>query len=292
MAQKLIENIEKFPKNQCVFVDCFKHFTRMAIFAQIALKLGLIIPRRGLATDEVLGRIVEHLEKSGERVLVVLDQVDGLVFNHQQKVLYDLTAAGQARQLFCLVCVCDDPRGFTELDSRIIEALRLIQLEISPFSKSELEMIFNAKANAALSAGSFSEETIGACVGHSFEHGSNVTAGLDFLWKAAINAELGGQTELCVTSGDYLSGINSSRAPLLKFDGKLSYEEQVIVRLLVNGAISSSQLYLEFQKQLKRSKRQIRNYLISLARRKVLVLKPLQDSNLFFKPVLISLRTH
>lgn len=91
---------------KCVFVNCWRYYTRMAVYTLIARELGIVVPRMGWASDEVFDSITEALLKTRGKVVVFLDGIDGLLFNRQKKVLFDLVTAGGAKQLFCFVGFC------------------------------------------------------------------------------------------------------------------------------------------------------------------------------------------
>ena len=294
LAKRLVEQLSNKTAIKCVYVNCWQYYTRMAVFSLIASALGLIIPRRGIATDEVFDQIVQAAERTGQKVLVVLDEVDGLIFNHQQRLLYQLANARKDRQLFCFVGLCDDKKGFTELDEKIRFGLRLTEIEIVPFSFPELMEIIASKAQLALQAESYTKEVIEACAHRAALLQGNAKVGLELLWRAALHAELQDQAQ--ISFDDVKASLKSSlftvakpaNNPVLAGAG-LNQEERLIVSILGRGAATSTLLYAEFQKKLHRTKRQIRNYLNRLVARGIVFGIEQADFPAFFKPKLFAL---
>jgi len=285
LAKRVLKELGKQPSFKCVYVDCWQHYTRMAIYSLIAKELGLILPRRGLAIDEVLKRISEALGRVRQKVIVVLDEIDGLVFNHQQRLLFELANEGKGRQRFCFIGVCDDARGFTELDENIKARLHLFELKIQSFTRQDLQKIIARKAEKALQTGSYDKRVIETCVDYASTRQGNVSIGLELLWRSALNAELRGSEQITVK--DLRKYMN--KAYTRKVADRLNPEERVIVSILANGMTDSSQVYTEFQKRVQRSKRQIRNYLKHLAAKKIIKISEQSNSKYFFKPKCIQL---
>jgi hypothetical protein len=125
----VLRGFERTSRVKVVYVDCWRHSTRMAVYSLIARAIGEMLPRRGLARDEVFDRIIEMMEKDGARVLLVLDGVEGLFHNGEERLLDDVCGKGK---LFGVVGITSDARlharigrGFgcyetTQLDGKIM----------------------------------------------------------------------------------------------------------------------------------------------------------------------------
>lgn len=273
---------------KCVYANCWRYYTRMAIYSLIAREIGEAIPRRGLATDEVFERLSQVLARSGERVVVILDEIDGLLFNHQERLLFDLSENTKDKQHFSFIGVCDDMRGFSELDERLRLELHLNEIEIKPYSPSELDQIMATKAAEALRHGSFDKNIVSACVSRTLELNGNVKLGLQLLWRAALLAEIKGREKISLEdikavelacphhSQTKMSALQTLRA-------ELSGEERLILSILAKGSTTSTRLYSEFRRRTDLTKRQIRNYLLRLEARNLVTVIEQPDSPYFYK---------
>ena len=231
---------------------------------------------------------MQNLEQSHQRVLVILDRVDGLICNHEQQLLYDLVSLSRQKRYLSLISICDDERGFTELEERIRTCLYLKEILVPPFTLEELLQIIRSKARAGLASDSYSDETLQTCAEITVRAKSNLRVGLDILWKAALIAQRRGKTQ--VTPHDLLEVENGTQAIVNERAvnwtlhlAELSLEEKLLVSILSRGAVSSTGLYIEFRKKIHRTKRQIRNYLRRLAARRVITSSAEANSPHYFK---------
>jgi len=106
-VMSLLKGFERSSRVKVVYVDCWRHSTRMAVYSLIARSIGEMLPRRGLARDEVFDRILEMMEKENAHVLLALDNLEGLFHNGEERLLSDVCGKGK---LFCVVGMTGDAR--------------------------------------------------------------------------------------------------------------------------------------------------------------------------------------
>ncbi len=283
LLKRLMYELEGKSCLKCVYVDCWSYYTRMAVYHLIARTLGQVLPRRGLATDEVFDRIVETLEKTHEKVIVFLDGVDGLIFNHQQMLLYKLAELREKKQLFCFIAACDDKRGFNELNARRKMPLRLSEIEVKPLDMKQLAEIIAWKAKRALKPGSYDSKVINALTAKASE-GNDLEMALYSLWKAGYNAEKFGRNKICLTDlGGKSKKLGEAVFAVKSLKERLSVEENFIISILSKGTASSTSVYAEFQAKFKLSKRQVRNYLTRLVEKNLIRSIEQPEARAFFK---------
>jgi len=291
LARQIIDNLRACGI-KCVYANCWRYYTRMAIYSLMAKELGEVIPRRGLATDEVFDRIGQVLETDEQRMVVVLDEIDGLIFNHQERLLYDLTEQSGGKQRFCFMGICDEPSGFTELDDELKADLRLSEVEVKPYSPDEIREIIRSKAKLALRQDSYDELVLEACTLLAANNNGNIKLALKALWNAALRAEA--EDRQNIRPGDIFitkKPVRKKRTNGIKAQKSgLNKEEQLIISILSKGTASSSSLYSDFQQNMDKSKRQIRNYLNRLAARKIISINEQTESQNYFKPNIITLK--
>ena len=287
--KRLIQRVNSETGVKVVYANCWKYYTRMAVYALVARALGLAIPRRGLATDEVFDQILQKLEQSHQRILVVLDRVDGLIFNHEQQLLYDLVSLSRQKRYLSLITICDDERGFTELEERIRTCLYLKEILVPPFTRDALFEIIRLGASKGLAPGSYTNEVLETCLEITVRAKSNLRIGLEILWKAALVTQSHGKTQirpedlLAVEKGTQAL-VNQKAVNWTLRLAELSTEEKLLVSILSRGAVSSNKVYVEFSKKIVRTKRQIRNYLKRLTARHVIISSIQNNSRRYFKP--------
>ncbi|MCX6770652.1 MAG: hypothetical protein NTX79_01215 [Candidatus Micrarchaeota archaeon] len=200
----VLKGFERSSRVKVVCVDCWRYSTRMAVYSLIARAIGEMLPRRGLARDEVFDRIIEMMEKDGARLLLVLDGLEGLFHNGEERLLDDFCCMGK---LFCVVGITDD-----------------------------------AKLRARIGTGFTCYEAT--------------------------------QPDGKIMLGDMERQDTGGSSP-----ANLSEEERIIIDIVKTGPKSSTDLYLAFFRKLKRSRRQIRNYLSGLEAKKLLFIQTVEGAN-------------
>jgi len=260
-----------------VYVNCWRYYTRMAVYSLIAQALGEVLPRRGLATDEVFNRIIEVANRSSLRVILILDEVDGLFFHKEEKLLRELAQAGDGKPLFGIIGVSSNRsllKGRNEL------GLRLAELEFKPYDLPQMAAILEERAKAGLATDSWDSEAVKECARTTFRQGGDVSVGLSILSKAAKRAEKAGRTRLTVEDVEMAedtwsraygaSGRPGERLLEARFGG-LSLEEHMLLGILKSGEKTSTAVYDAFCRLEIRTKRQIRNYLKALEAKRLIV---------------------
>jgi cell division control protein 6 len=72
-----------------IYINCWNYNTSISVLTKVASDLGAFVQRRGWAKDEIMGRLIEKLERGKMSLMICLDEVDQLV-RKDQGVLYDL----------------------------------------------------------------------------------------------------------------------------------------------------------------------------------------------------------
>ncbi|MEM4255326.1 MAG: AAA family ATPase [Candidatus Norongarragalinales archaeon] len=287
-VKHVLKEMEEYTSRvRTVYANCWEYSTRMAVYSLIVNQLKEILPRRGLATDEVFNRITEVMEKEGVRVLVVLDELDGLFFHNEEKLLYELSRAGKGKPFFGIIGISNDPYLLVNKDMRIKSSVRFTDFEFKHYNKQQMAEILAERAKAGLLPGSWGKDVIEACAEKAVARKSNVRVGLELLWKAAKHADKQDKKKITVEDVEAVDGktLYDSKNMLVEecsFEIRsksLTEEEKLILEILKTGEKQSSELYLAFCKKLTRTKRQIRNYLKALEAKNLVVIEEVKGSN-------------
>lgn len=269
-----------------VYANCWEYSTRMAVYSLIVTALRVILPRRGLATDEVFDRIIEAMGKENVRVLIVLDELDGLFFHNEERLLYDLACAGKGKPFFGIIGISNDRHLFAEKDMRIKSSLRLTELEFKQYTTEQMSDILMERANIGLLPGSWDKRVINECARRAVDKKSNVRIGLELLWKAAKHADKENKKKITIEdvefAGEKCVYDSKNKAVESNFEIRsksLSEEERLILEILKTGEKTSSEVYPAFCKKLTRTKRQIRNYMKALEAKKLIVAEDIEGYN-------------
>ena len=272
---------EHTSRAKTIFVNCWKCHTRMAIYSQIANAIGEMLPRRGLATDEMFDRILEVMQKESLRCVIVLDDMDSLFYHGEQDILYDITRAGDGKPIFGLICITSKPDILKGMDSRIESAVAFNSLGIENYTQAQIADILAERAKIGLTPASWDMDIIDACASKSAQKRGNVHYGLELLLKAAKEAEGANRHRIELedverlwadgTDGGAASPAGSKALPSGLVDG-----EQLILDILKKGETDTVSLYGAFNGKMQRSGRQIRNYLKSLENKELIMMRAME----------------
>ncbi len=177
-------------KVNCVYINCWENNTRLSILNEIGKSIEIGFPRRGLAGDEVLARIVEFSKKGNFTSIVFLDEFDQLIARKEENVAYELTRAGENHGVdFGVVIISNNSNLLDSLDNRIKSSLSPRKIEFPRYSPIELKDILRERAKLSLRPDSWSEEVIALCAAHAAKTGGDCRVSLRTLWRAARIAE-------------------------------------------------------------------------------------------------------
>lgn len=250
-----------------VYINCWEHSTRHAILSRIAELLGEILPRRGLAADEIFARISESMKREKQVAIVVLDEMDRLFSGKGEgdKILYDmLRAAENSGVVFGVVGITNSEHLMARLDGRVRSSLSPREVAFPRYSPQELKDILKERAKEAFFAGTLSEEAIPLCAANASKNGGDARLAIALLWKAGKLAEKEGATQV---SGAHCKKAFAPAASEVR-DERLAGLNKVELRIIEvagkKGGVQSGELYSSLSEEFKETDRTIRNYLSRL----------------------------
>ncbi|NYZ73522.1 hypothetical protein H0O00_00090, partial [Candidatus Micrarchaeota archaeon] len=232
-------------------------------------EMRLPLPRRGLAADEVFDRIMQFIRNYKKPVLLILDEVDGL---EDDKLLYAVSRSNEKQLSFGIVTITNNKNFLAKLDSRVRSSLRFSEMEFREYSEEQLAGILRTRAVKALAPGTYDEKLL-LKIARSVEDGSARIV-LERLWKAAKHAESAGRQKIMLQD---LEDIISERPGFKLAELGLAPEESLVLELLKSGELDASAIYERFIEKMPKTKRQIRNYLEMLEKKKLIVSRELES---------------
>jgi len=256
MAKWAINKMEEQTRRVlCIYANCWRYNTSMAIYAKIADAFGEPVSRRGRASDEVFDRIIELMRESKKPILLVLDQIDALIRYDNGRILHNIASVDEDRVLFEVIGISENENALSRLPERTKEILGFAKIQVQSFSREELLALVKERALVGLREGTYDDSVLEEIVDiGAAEKGSGRFA-LQLLWRAARGSEDAGYASISKTE------VEKIRQDLEFVEFDFSREERIILDLLKNGQITSSELYSQFWQRIPRGKRQIRNYL-------------------------------
>jgi len=263
-----------------VYVNCWEFPTQMGIYSKVIEAMGIPVPRRGLATDEVFSRMLESLENEGISVLLVLDNVQNLVLKGDEDIFHAISQANaRGKACFSVIAMSAQENALEKLSPQARLALNFTSLEFEAYEEKHLMEILEERAENALSADAWSMETLAACASIGKADGGNARLALEILHRAAKLAEERRSRRIDVSDVEKASSKTEYAKSLIEggLDDTamsqfwLSDDEKLALRIIAEkGEIGASALYMEFKQTRDLCNRQIRNHLHGLEEKRLI----------------------
>ena len=175
-------------------------------------------------------------------------------------------------------------------------------MEFRPYSNEQVVDILKERARLALAKSSWNFEVLERCAGIGKANGGNVRLALEMLWKAAQLAEKrnSAKIELCdvaeASKKTFYKKVAGGSPFTHSFDimeMNTNSEEKEIILILAKGEITTPDIYAEFGKKFKKTKRKVRNYLDALEAKGIIEMLEAKDAGMehsTLKPKVVRLK--
>lgn len=242
----------------CIYANCWRYGTSMALYSKIADALGEPVSRRGRASDEIFDRIIEIMKNSKKPVLLVLDEIEPLLQHDGACLLHNIARLEEENVLFRVIAISDNEGALSRLPQNTRDILGFARIEIASYTREEMVGFIRNRAAQALRPGSYDDSIIGEIADIGLLAGGNARLALNTLRKAARSCQERGLERITREELDHI------KATLELGETGLSKEEIAIIELLEAGPMSSTRLYSLLNRRMEKTKRQIRNYFHAL----------------------------
>ncbi len=176
------------------YLNCRITNSEYRVFANLSNSIGVSIPFTGLSVGEVADRFRCGLESSRIIFIIVLDEIDSLIKNRGDGILYELTRINEnlTKSKVTVIGISNDLRLKDFLDPRVFSSLSEEEMVFRPYNANELRNILFERSKLSFTEGSISEAAISiASALAAAEHGDARRA-LDLLRVAGEVAERNG----------------------------------------------------------------------------------------------------
>jgi cell division control protein 6 len=173
------------------YVNCRMIGTEYRIFASLSQSIGLAIPFTGLSVGEVFDRFRASLDGSRMLFIVVLDEVDALIKDRGDGLLYELTRINETlhNSRVSIIGISNDLRLKEFLDPRVFSSLSEEEMIFRPYDASELHNILLERSKLSFNEGSLSEAALNVCSALAAAEHGDARRALDLLRVAGEVAE-------------------------------------------------------------------------------------------------------
>jgi len=183
---------------RCAYVNCRMAGTPYRILASLSHSVGLRIPFTGLATGEVFDRLKNTINSKHLLLISVLDEIDALVKDCDDSLLYELTRIneGLGSGKLTIIGVSNDLRFKELLDPRVLSSLGEEEVVFKPYTALEIKDILNERAKMGFVADRLSDGALNLCSALAAAEHGDARRALDLLRVAGELAEREGASEV------------------------------------------------------------------------------------------------
>jgi cell division control protein 6 len=173
------------------YVNCRMTGSEYRIFAALSQNIGMAIPFTGLSVGEVFDRFRKGLDASRTIFIVVLDEVDALIKDRGDGLLYELTRINETlhKSKVSLIGISNDLRLKEFLDPRVFSSLSEEEMVFRPYDAGELRNILLERSKLSFHEGTLSEAALNICSALAAAEHGDARRALDLLRVAGEVAE-------------------------------------------------------------------------------------------------------
>ncbi|MEJ5326723.1 MAG: ORC1-type DNA replication protein [Candidatus Bathyarchaeia archaeon] len=173
------------------YVNCRMTGSEYRVFASLCQSVGISVPFTGLSVDEVFDRFRAGLDAAKTIFIVVLDEIDALIKNRGDQLLYELTRINETlnKSKVSIIGISNDLRLKEFLDPRVFSSLSEEELVFRPYDASELRNILLERSKLSFYDGVLSEAALNVCSALAAAEHGDARRALDLLRVAGEVAE-------------------------------------------------------------------------------------------------------
>lgn len=151
------------------------------------------IPHTGLSKERVYNMLLEKMDEKKRVVIVVLDELDKLVYKSGDDVLYDLLKINDElkNSKLSLIGISNDLKFSELLDTRVKSRFGEEKMVFPPYNANQLKDILKQRAEIAFNEDVIDDSVLGLCAALAAQEHGDARRALDLLRVAAEMAERG-----------------------------------------------------------------------------------------------------
>jgi len=167
VAKFVLSRLNQAAMSKSVKINLSYVNTRMAateyrVLYEIARDFGVLVPHTGLSISEMFDRIFRAVSANRFSGIVALDEIDFLVKNHGDDLLYELTRASERLkgEFISIIGISNDLTFKDYLDPRVLSSLSEEELVFPPYTAEELKFILMDRVRLGFKDNVFTEAAL------------------------------------------------------------------------------------------------------------------------------------
>ena len=177
------------------YINCRTVGTEYRIITAMCSAIGIKVPFTGLATAEILKRFKDNLNSRSMPFIIVLDEIDLLVRNYGDGILYTLTRFNEEAKYakLTIVGISNDLYFKDLLEPRVLSSLSEEEKIFKPYTTGQIKDILYQRSELAFKPGALPESTLNLCAALAATEHGDARRALDLLRVAGEIAERNGE---------------------------------------------------------------------------------------------------
>ncbi|MEM4190053.1 MAG: cell division control protein Cdc6, partial [Candidatus Caldarchaeum sp.] len=163
--------------------------TEYRVLAELCSAAGVSVPFTGLSKGELFRRFQNACSRLNLSFVICLDEVDVLVRDFGDDLLYELTRSSNDQCWISLIGISNDLMFKEQLDPRVLSSLSEEEVVFPPYTATEIADILSDRASQALSPGSIGDDVIRLVAALAASEHGDARRAIDLLRVAAEVAE-------------------------------------------------------------------------------------------------------
>lgn len=179
-----------------IYINCQQMDTQYRVMTQIANRLTNYsqedrLPVSGLPIDEVHSRLLRKLDDSSSLIIIILDEIDRLVYKSGDDLLYTLTRINEEMEnsRVSLIGISNNLNILDYMDNRVKSSLGAEELIFEPYNAIQLNDILSNRASEAFYPEALDDNVISLCGAIAAQENGDARKALDILRVSAELAE-------------------------------------------------------------------------------------------------------
>ena len=173
------------------YVNCRLVGTEYRVFSSLCNSTGVAVPFTGLALGEIFERFKASLDSYKLFLFIILDEIDALVKERGDFLLYELTRMNEtlSHSKTSIVGISNDLRFKEFLDPRVLSCLSEEEIVFRPYDAAELQNILWDRARLSFHDGVLLDGAVSLCAALAAAEHGDARRALDLLRVSGEIAE-------------------------------------------------------------------------------------------------------
>ncbi|MDK2849406.1 MAG: archaeal cell division control protein 6 [Candidatus Woesearchaeota archaeon] len=196
---------ENVPLNY-VYVNCKlgRADTEYRLIAYICRELGIDLPSTGLPTDEVYNIFYKAVDKNKQLLILILDEIDQLIFKMGDDVLYTLTRINSylTNSKISLIGISNFVKLLEQVDPRVKSSLGEESVVFPPYDANQIKDILEDRAKRAFRSDALEQGVLEKCAAIAARDHGDARRAIDLLRVAGELADREGSKKITLNHLD------------------------------------------------------------------------------------------